>query len=305
MKNIKVIVIGFLCVALIAVSTLLWHQRAITADLQSKILAAAQNQTRLEAELLAHDKHARELGQLVSEGTARVHELEEKLAAAQQSIAKPKPDMVVSNTVQPSATAPAKDWLATAKDPEILQAQAARVRRQVESRYGNLAKKYGLTPQQSEQFMQLLVDKRLATTDATIASLAQNGNGPNDPAAIASATADSIDETNNQLRGLLGDANYADYRQQELTLGQSGTLVRLNDSLSGTEPLSSSQMDQLQQLLDQNNVGHLTVKIIAEASSSGFLSPVQLQALQELYQQQQAAQQQRRRSQPTPSTATP
>jgi len=64
-------------------------------------------------------------------------------------------------------------------------------------------------------------------------------------------------------------------------------------------------MDQLQQLLDQNNVGHLTVKIIAEASSSGFLSPVQLQALQELYQQQQAAQQQRRRSQPIPSTATP
>ena len=78
---------------------------------------------------------------------------------------------------------------------------------------------------------------------------------PGDPAATAGVVADAIAESNNQLSALLGDANYADYRNEERTQGQSSTILRLSDALVGTQPLNDSQTDQLQQLLGRGGSG--------------------------------------------------
>ena len=184
--------------------------------------------------------------------------------------------------------------LAAVTDPNATKAQAGVVRSRLEKRYAGLLQQLQLTPEQKEIFLNRLVDKRLAATDVTTEALQLDNTLLKDTSAFASVVTTAIDQAEADIRSILGDDNYAQYRQWEMSTGQSTTIRRLQDLLNNSEPLTETQSTQLQQLLEQSNTGHVSVKVLAGAQAQGFLSPAQLRALQDLFQQQQAAQQRRR-----------
>jgi len=304
-KDPRRYLIGFLAPALLAAGALLYREHATVTGLRAQLRTAQESQTRSQAQAMASDaqsrQHALELEQRLHEleqlaqaehnrardAAAHLHDLEtradelqSRLAAAERTIAKLKaPPPAKAN---PAATAAA-----------IAAAQVDHARQRMEQRYGPLAKQLGLTPDQTDQFMKLLVDKRMATSDVTAAAAQQGGAALQDRAAFTSLVTSQQDDIENQIQALLGDAGYAQYLAATVTTGQSNSIVRLQAALSGTAPLNDAQVAQLQQLLSQDNIGHITSDIVAEAQAQGFLSPTQLQALQTLYQQQQAAQQRR------------
>jgi hypothetical protein len=292
---------------------LLQRERARVADLDAQLRAASQaqaedhaRQSADKAELAQRTRQMtqrfREQEQRAREADARVRELQFQLAEAQRTAA-------TLSAVQPAASAavasPAqtKAWLAAVSDADTIKAQAARIRLQMEGRYGALAQQLGLSSKQIEQFIQLLVDKQMVAGDATVAGLQEGGDALKDPSAFATLVAVSRSDLEAQIRALLGDAGYSQYLQLQVATGQSGTLARMQAALNGSERLSDTQLAQLQQLLADNRIGHLTPKIVATAQAQGFLTPTQLEALQNLFQEQQAAQQSRRAPQPPPQTS--
>jgi hypothetical protein len=289
MKSPKNYLIGLLGVALLGAGALLWRENSIVVDLRTKLLAASEAQTRREARHVAEQA---ELAQHAQQMDQRVHELESQLADAKRAAAAAK------SAVPPApASAPAtqtKPLLADSGDASPIRAQAARMRLKMERQYGALAKQLGLNAAQTDQFMKLLVDKQLASADATAAAMQAGDKALNDPAALAMLVAASRNDIEAQIQSLLGDSGYSQYLQAVRVAGQTSTLGRLQALLIGTEPLSDAQLGQLQQVLDANHINHISDKVMADAQTQGFLSPAQMKALQNLFQEQQAGQARRR-----------
>jgi hypothetical protein len=289
MKSPKNYLIWILCLALLGAGVFLWRERSIVADLRTQLLAAGETQTRRDAR---HAAEQAESAQRTQQMEQRVHELESQLADANRAAAAAK------SIVPPApASAPAtqtKPFLAVAGDASTIRAQTARMRLKMERQYGALAKQLGLNADQTDQFMKLLVDKQLASADATVAAMQAGDNALNDPNAMAMLVAASRNDIEAQIQSLLGDSGYSQYLQAVRVTGQTSTLGRLQALLIGTEPLSNAQLGQLQQLLDANNINHISDKVMAGAQAQGFLTPVQMKALQNLFQEQQAGQARRR-----------
>ena len=280
MKNPKIYLIWIPCLALIGAGVLLWSEHSIVADLRTKLLAAGEVQTRHAQQM---KQRIQELEQHAQAADARARELESQLAAA-----------AAKSTVSSAPAIQTKPLLAVAGDASTIRAQTARMRLKMERQYGALAKQLGLNAAQTDQFMKLLVDKQLASADATVAAMQAGDNALNDPNAMAMLVAASRNDIEAQIQSLLGDSGYSQYLQAVRVTGQTSTLGRLQALLIGTEPLSDAQLGQLQQLLDANNINHISDKVMAGAQAQGFLTPVQMKALQNLFQEQQAGQARRR-----------
>ena len=314
MKNPRALAIGLLALALLGALVLYARERAALADLRAQLRTARETQTRDHAQATASDTqaraHAQELDRRIHDleqlsqaeherardAAARLHDLEahvdelrSHLKEAQRTIARLKAPPPSAN---PAGT-----------DAAIAAAQADHARQKFERLYAPLTKQLGLTPDQADRFMKLLVDKQMVANDLAAAAAQQGGAALQNRAAFASLVASQQDAIENQIQVLLGDSGYAQYLAATVTAGQSNSILRLQAALNGTEPLNDAQVAQLQQLLSENSIGHITPDILAAAQARGFLSPAQLQALQNLYQQQQAAQQ--RRHSPPPQAAPP
>ncbi len=285
MKTAKSYTVGLLALALIGAAVLLHRDHSKLADLRSQLDAAAQIRHRLESEVAAdhfgfaqRDQRIADLARRFRAADTRVRNLESRVEGTHGG-----------------------SGASSMSEPGAAQFQSARLRRQMEKRYGALAKRLGLTPAQTERFMDLLVDKRMVATDATAAALRERGGALGDSSDFAALMAMSDDDIENQIQALPGDQGYAQNLRANATVGQSGTIVRLQTALAGTEPLTDVPLAQLQQLLADSHVGHLTIQVMVKAQSQGFLDAVQMQALQTIFQQQRAAMQSRQAPQLAPA----
>ncbi|HUJ42627.1 MAG TPA: hypothetical protein VLW52_03360 [Opitutaceae bacterium] len=297
MKDPRNYLIGLLGAALLAAGALLLRERSRAAELREHLRAAKEAPPADNAKDAA-DKAEQRAGA----GDARIRELESQLAEARRAAAEIKATQATAPAAASRGAPPTdtKAWLASATNADNLKAQAARIRLRMDERYGPFAQRLGLNADQTDQFMQLLVDRQMVTNDAIVASLQEGDNALKDPLAFATLLADARGEVESQLQALLGPDGYSQFLQTQLAANQSRTLARLQATLAGTEPLNDAQSAQLQQLLSDNRIGHLTPKIMATAQLQGFLSPAQMQALQNLFQEQQAAMQSRRVAPPPP-----
>jgi hypothetical protein len=292
MKSPKNCLIGLLGLALLGAGGLLWRENSIVVDLRTKVLAASEAQQR-EQRLLALEQRARAADARAADARARelearTHELESQLADAKRAAA------AAMSAVPPTPATQTNPLLAVAGDASTSRAQAARMRPKMERQYGALAKQLGLNAAQTDQFMKLLVDKQLASADATAAAMQAGDKALNDPTALAMLEAASRNAIEAQIQSLLGDSGYSQYLQAVRVTGQTNTLGRLQAALMGTEPLNDAQLGQLQQVLDANHINHISDKVMADTQAQGFLTPAQMKALQNLFQEQQAGQARRR-----------
>ena len=208
----------------------------------------------------------------------------------------------------------ANNFMAMMDRPEIQKLMATQQRAALDSRYAALFRNLNLSPEQLEQFKNLLVEKQTAMTDALAAARAQGIDPRNDPQEFRKLVADAQAEVDASIKSSLGDAAYVQYQQYQQTLPQRTTVNQLQQSLSYTPtPLTGAQTEQMVQILAANSPASANSAAangraaVASAFGVGFggqlgspvtndaitqsqtvLSPAQVQALQQLQAAQQA-----------------
>jgi Spy/CpxP family protein refolding chaperone len=164
---------------------------------------------------------------------------------------------------------------------------STQARAQTLRHYDDLLKGLSLTPEQSEQLVKLLIEKKQAAIDVAAASIAQGIDPQSDPAKYKAMVADTKSRIEDEIQSLLGDANYAHYVDYDRTNSQNNVVSNLSNVLRNTgTPLNANQAEQLRQTLQQHETSHINAKVIAD--SKNFLTPEQLTVLQDLRAVQKA-----------------
>ena len=207
---------------------------------------------------------------------------------------------------------------AVMNNPEFQKLAAIQAKARLDASYAALFKALtngsdgvSLTPQQLDEFKNLLVQKQQAMMDAVQAARDQGLTPRTDPQGFSQAIQTAQSTVDQQIQSTLGDAAYAAYQQYEQTLPQRNTVSQVQQALSYTQaPLTDDQASQLVQLLAQdqsqqagsgatNAAGgglrslfgaNFPAPVTAQAmtDAQGILSQPQLQALQQVQQTQQA-----------------
>lgn len=181
----------------------------------------------------------------------------------------------------------AHDWLTSLADPELAGAVYAQQRDRANKQYAELLALLKLSPDRRDQLLQLLVEKKQVALEVASAALEQGKDIFNNPEALKDLISSERANIESQIKSLLGDDGYDNYKAFDLTMGQSNLIARMQKSLKESgAPLTSDQLARLQQVISDNHVGHLNDKILS--SAAGIVDQRQFDALERFYQLQQA-----------------
>lgn len=291
MKSKGPLLLLALLALLLAALAWIWKQRQEIASLQEIV-----------------DDDARRLAAHATDRVKLEEAVKQAQASAAQSIAPAlRPAKAEKAALRAAAAAPslgdatevtgdlAKQWLAEANDPAALRRLNLQARVQVQRRYSDLFQELHLSPDQTEALTKLFIDKRLVAVDMTVSQVQQNQNPMNDLGGFQDMVGAARADIEGKIQDLLGAQGYADYRDYDRNFSQNSNLAQIDDALrNSASALTTDQHTQLRQLLQDNNAARLNPKMINQAKD--FLSPAQIQALQDLRQAQQIASQ--KRSQP-------
>jgi hypothetical protein len=283
---------------------------------------------RLRAELLRPEERGA-LAKRLDAANQRIQALQNQLAAHRKTPALAKVNGggapgQTSDDGHPMRMFGPGDLQGLLNNPDFRKLQATTIKGQLAPRYAPLFKELNLPPDQLAQFQNLLVEKQQAMADAMAAAREQGISPMSDPQAFHQALDDAQNSLNDQIHSVLGDSGYNQYQQYEQTQPERNLVTQLQQSLSYTSaPLSDAQANQLIQLLQQEAAqasaagaaaapgksgyavmvspqNGVTVSLNGPppaidsqvlSQAQGFLSPQQMQALQEMQAQQQAQQQ--------------
>lgn len=172
-----------------------------------------------------------------------------------------------------------RQWLAAANDPAVFARLTASGRALTLQRYSHLIDQFQLTAEQTEAFLRLLDDKRQAPMDLAVASL-KNGLDPRDDVAgFQSRVAAEKSAVEKRISALLGRERYLEYQAYNRQLSRETIFIRLNEQMGGTEQaLTAEQTTRLQQLMEENR----TTSVDLSEAARAFLSPAQVDALQDV-----------------------
>jgi RNA polymerase sigma factor (sigma-70 family) len=224
-----------------------------------------------------------------------------RAASAPIRNASANPSAGTAETPPSSATPPSQKASASATDitttPQFQNQLAIEAMPLLDGRYGAFFKSQALTPEAIATLKRALIDRQLSARDAM--ELAAKGGRRADFQATEKIVNEATAAPTQDLKNLLGDAGYLQFRQYESTLQERTTVTQLQQSLSYTsEPLSEAQSDQLIQLIARNSAtpgrfdiasggplftadaAAITDQDIAQAAD--LLSPSQIQTMKNL-----------------------
>jgi hypothetical protein len=289
MKSAKLISV-FLGLALVAAAFRLAQQ-------QREIDAGKRREASISRQLEQHAAEQAALETRAREGADALAALQGKLALAEEAhanaekTAEKKPALVAAEfgAVHPDTL---KQWLADADDPAVLRRMNLQTRNKMVQRYSELIAQLKLTPEQTDQFTKLLTDKKQAGMDIAVTSYNQGEDPTKDLDQYHALVAAHREQIEGEINALLGDENYARYKEYDLVAGQSNVLNNLQLALQNSaEPLSAEQTERFKDMLLTNNASRITARVITD--SREFLSPGQVRTLQDLRAVQQANAQKR------------
>ncbi|MHC1770046.1 MAG: hypothetical protein AB9869_38150 [Verrucomicrobiia bacterium] len=146
-------------------------------------------------------------------------------------------------------------------DPETRGFLREQQKMMMDQLYGPLIKKMDLTPDEATKFKNFLLETAMKSTERASSLL---GPSTNRMAAVAQIAADRA-ATDAQLKELLGDQRYAQYKDYEQTAGERMQLNQFRQQFgAGSLPLTEDQTEQLLGFMKEEkqtmaSVGHPTV----------------------------------------------
>ncbi len=136
-------------------------------------------------------------------------------------------------------------------DPEMREQMKKQTREVLKTTYASLFKEMGLTAEQGDQLIDLLVERQMKVSEASGALLTGE---PADKKQAAEAMAASRKAVDEQIRASLGDANFQTLEKWEANLGTRMQMDQFKGKLAaGTTPLQSFQSDQLSTAMQEEN----------------------------------------------------
>lgn len=285
-----------------------WQQRQALTDARTAAAALDKERNSLRKQLWDSQRKRAELeAQLRNRGVAANGQPREDGPGGPDDL---PPDALLRG---PGEGGPMGRLLDLMNNPEAQRLAALQQRSVLDARYAALFKKLNLSPQQLEQFKNLLVEKRAAVADVMAAAREQGLTGRDNRDEIRALMQNAQEEIDASIRSTIGESAYSQYESFEQTQPQRTTVERLEQRLSYTDsPLSSEQSEQLVAVLaatsgETSNAANraprnaaarlgfpagggggaqITDATVQQASS--VLSTAQLQALQQVQQEQQA-----------------
>jgi hypothetical protein len=245
------------------------------ATLAGTALAWKQHQEliQLRAQLLNPDERM-DLEKLLADARKSVRDLQDQLAALRGRIETSRPEAAVANDNRgrrgPGGRAV---WEALSNDPKFQKLIAIQRKAGLDVHYAALFKALNLTPQQLDQFKSLLVERQQAIQDAMNAAREQGINPRSDPAAFQQAITDAESSIDAQLQSTLGPGDFAQLQQFEQTIPGQNTVAQVQQALTLTDPLNSSQANALVNIIMSNapqRAGNGTAGIGGGGAFGGF-----------------------------------
>jgi hypothetical protein len=238
---------------------------------------------------------------------ARIQALEARVAALTASAAAADSAVGASSAPRTAARSPGESARGSARRAALFEAMnspqlALTAKLQLDNQYAPLFRNLQLTPDQTEQFKNLLLEKRAALVDAMTAAQDQGLDPTTDPRGFYMAVVNAEQPINVQIGNLLGAAGVTQYQQYVQELPAQTTTHLLQQTLSYTAtPLTDAQASGLTQILAQyspaavpepfallnTDLGVTTFTPQALTAAQSLLSGPQLQALQAQIAQQQ------------------
>jgi hypothetical protein len=158
------------------------------------------------------------------------------------------------------------------ENPQMQQMMALQQKAALDGKYARLFKQLNLNPAELDQFKGLLVDKQSAIVDVLAAARSQGlggREGREEVRALMQATQEEID---GQIRSLLGESAYTQFKNYEKTEPQRALVGQLEQRLSySSTPLSESQSEQLVQILARTAPEERPANSGLRAFSQGFV----------------------------------
>lgn len=216
-------------------------------------------------------------GQPAAKGEAPPAQVAAAPAAAPRS-APPGSPTVAAPATMPDA-GPSASLRPVAVDPSAAAQQVAQARRAILRLYGALYDKLGLNAEQREQLTQILVNDREASVDYATANAALGRDASQDPEGFTFMVNQTRQPLKDQVIALLGVDAYVEFVLGDVAVRQAAVIDRMQKSLKPAgSRLSAAQAAQLQGVLQELGVHHVTDAVVARASL--FLSEPQMEALQ-------------------------
>lgn len=256
---------------------LLWRARTESDGLQTRLTAVGRGTTRLvreNAELRDEVRRAHEQTSAIKEELTTAQQRVQELAQRAESALALSPESVVR-------------WLGAANDPTVMRRLNLQARYQTLRAYADLFDQLKLEPAKEAELTRLLADKRQSAVDVVVTAFQRGEDLSQEPARYREIVAGAKAAIETQISALLGDAQYAQYRDYDASVAQANVLRNVELSLRGSaEPLTTEQGNRVKAILQGNSDARITAKMIEDARE--FLSPLQLQVMQDLRAVQQA-----------------
>jgi hypothetical protein len=231
MRSVKNYVIFILACTTLGAGYLAWQQARELAALRD-IAPADSTRTELRQKIWEQRKL---IGQAESE---------KAITAGEQA------GVVETTNPEPMRRGGQGAFMRMLQDPDYQTLVNLTQKGMLDGRYAGLFKQLNLTPQQLEQFKELLVEKQTSLMDVLAAAQSQGLNPRTDRDAVRQLMAGTQAELDEGIKATLGDTAYAEYKEYERTLPYRNVVNQLEQRLSySTSPLTDIQSQQMVQIL--------------------------------------------------------
>jgi cell division protein FtsB len=248
MKNILILVLTVTTIGLGALCVVQWQKLSGQKVQIVSLRQETEQKTQEIADLQASQKLIEQQRRAFLDQAA---DLAVKLQARQQADARTSESTAPHAAVTGESAKPAKDknpfgdfFAKLMEDPETKKMIRDQQRVMLDQMYGPLVKKLNLTPEEADQFKDLIADNMMKATEK--AGSLFGGDSATNRTERLKGLAEEQKAFEEQVRGFLGETRYAQYQDYQQTVSERTQLNQFQQQYGGGEnALSEQQTERL------------------------------------------------------------
>lgn len=246
MKNVIIALLLASAMALGALCVVQWQKLSEQKVQITSLRGEMEQKTQEIADLQASQKLIEQQRRAFLDQAA---DLAVKLQARQQADANITQPTSAAKAAPSENAKPAKDanafgnfFAKLMEDPDTKKMIRETQRVMLDQMYGPLVKKLNLTPEQADQFKDLLADNMMKATERAGSLFGHSATNRTERLAKLAEEQKAFEE---QVRGFLGETGYAQYQDYQLTVSERTQLNQFQQQYAGENALSEQQTEQL------------------------------------------------------------
>ncbi|HEX5175917.1 MAG TPA: hypothetical protein VFV83_02755, partial [Chthoniobacteraceae bacterium] len=140
-------------------------------------------------------------------------------------------------------------------DPELKKAMRGQQGMMIRTMYGDLAKELGLSTEDANQLMELLIERQMGIAGKSMEVMTDASGDPSKMEEGGKAINAARAEYDAQIKGLLGDEKSKQFEQYERTLGDRMQMQQYQQALASTgAPLEEKQRSDLLEIMKEERL---------------------------------------------------